>query len=164
MTAICEGGIASGERTIHSPWLGDVEAGPESEILFPLGLPGFEDEHRMVPVEIPAQRPIVYLQSARTPPVCFMALPVYVIDAGFQLRLSEEERWALELPEDRAPVIGEDVLCLALLVPCEGGVQANLSCSIVINLHNRRGVQCIPEAGSSGCFRLSAGNGWTALC
>src|SRR6185437_1157974 len=56
-------GTTGAIQTIHSPWLGDLEWDPECEILFPCGLPGFEDEHRILPVEIPAQRPLVYLQS-----------------------------------------------------------------------------------------------------
>ena len=63
----------------------------------------------MMPVEIPAQRPLVYLQSLECAEICFVALPVYVIDPAFQLRLSEEERVLLQLPEDSDPVIGADV-------------------------------------------------------
>jgi flagellar assembly factor FliW len=118
----------------------------------------------MLPVEIPAQRPLVYLQSLESAEICFVGLPVYVIDPAFQLHLSDEERTILQLLEDCAPVIGADVLCVALLRPSGHSVEANLKAAIVINLHNRRGVQCVPPAGVSACFRLSADNGWTALC
>jgi flagellar assembly factor FliW len=151
-------------QTIHSPWLGDVESDPQCELLFPAGLPGFEEERRMLPVEIPAQRPLVYLQSVESAEICFVALPVYVIDPEFKLRISDEEQLVLQLPGDCDPVIGVDVLCIALLMPSGETVEANLKTPVVINLHNRRGVQCVPQAGSSACFRLSAGSGWTALC
>jgi len=151
-------------RTIHSPWLGDVESDPQCELLFPAGLPGFEDQTRMMPIEIPAQRPLVYLQSVERAEICFVALPVYVIDPAFQLRISDEDRSILELPEDCDPVIGADVLCLALLMPSGHSVQANTNAAIVINLHNRRGVQCVPPDGLSSRFRLLGDSGWTALC
>lgn len=145
---------------IHSPWLGDVESDPDSELFFPCGLPGFENHRRMAPLEIPAQRPLVYLQSLESDEVCFVTLPVFVIDPAFELRLSEEERFVLQLPDDCDPAIGTDVLCLALLRKCVHTVEANLNCSIVINLRNRRGVQCVPREGDSALFRLSADNGW----
>jgi flagellar assembly factor FliW len=151
-------------RTIHSPWLGDVESDPQCELLFPAGLPGFEDQRRMVPVEIPAQRPLVYLQSVERAEICFVALPVYVIDPAFQLRISDEDRSILELPEDCGPLIGVDVLCLALLMPSGDSVQANTNASIVINLHNRRAVQCVPPDGLSSRFRVLDERGWTPLC
>ncbi len=43
-------------------------------------MPGFEEQRRMIPVEIPSQRPLVYLQSLESDEICFVALPVYVID------------------------------------------------------------------------------------
>jgi flagellar assembly factor FliW len=150
--------------TIHSPWLGDVESDPQCELLFPAGLPGFEDQRRMVPLEIPAQRPLVYLQSVERAEICFVALPVYVIDPEFQLLISDEDRSILDLPEGCDPVIGADVLCLALLMRSGRSVQANTNASIVINLHNRRGVQCVPADGLSSRFRLLDDNGWTTLC
>jgi flagellar assembly factor FliW len=151
-------------RTIHSLWLGDVESDAQCELLFPAGLPGFEEERRMVPVEIPAQRPLVYLQSVERAEICFVALPVYVIDPAFQLLISDEDRSILDLPGDCDPVIGADVLCLALLMPSGRSVQANTHASIVINLHNRRGVQCVPANGLRSRFRRLEDSGWTTLC
>jgi flagellar assembly factor FliW len=151
-------------RTIHCPWLGDVESNPQCELLFPAGLPGFEDQTRMLPVEIPAQRPLVYLQSVERAEICFVALPVYVIDPAFHLRVSEEDRSVLQLPEDCDPVIGADVLCLVLLRPSGHSVEANLNAAIVINLHNRLGVQCVPPDGLSSQFGLLDDSGWKVLC
>jgi flagellar assembly factor FliW len=154
----------SAQAVIHSPWLGDIESDPQCELLFPSGLPGFEEERRMLPVEIPAQRPLLYLQSLDSAGICFAALPVYVIDPEFQLCISDEERALLRLPEDSSPAIGADVLCVALLMRSGDTVQVNLNAPVVINLHNRRGIQCVNPAGLSACFRLSADSGWTALC
>jgi flagellar assembly factor FliW len=153
---------------IHSRWLGDVELDPQCELYFPSGLPGFENERRIVPVEIPSQRPIVYLQSAVNAEICFVALPVFVIMRDYALRLTEDERLELQFPDTLQPVIGEDVLCLGLLVPCGDSVQVNLNAAIVINLHNRRGIQRIPPAQTSGAplslFHLTNEGAWKALC
>jgi len=151
-------------QTLQSPWLGEVELNNECTLEFPSGMPGFEEHHRMMPVEIPAQRPLVYLQSLDSAEVCFVALPVYVIDPLFHLHLSDEERLTLQLPENEEPVLGDDVLCLALLMPAEHSVAANLNTPIVINLHNRRGVQCTEPAGLPATFTLSDDAGWIASC
>ncbi|HWF09700.1 MAG TPA: flagellar assembly protein FliW [Bryobacteraceae bacterium] len=150
--------------TICSPWLGEIRLHPDCEIFFPAGLPGFEDERRIAPVEIPAQRPLVYLQSVESERVCFVALPVYVIDRGFRLEIPEEERALLLLPEGRDPIIGEDVLCVLLLMPSGDSVQVNLNSPVVINLHNKRGAQIVRPGAPPAGYRLSADNGWTRLC
>ena len=150
--------------TIHSPWLGEIKSDSENELFFPAGMPGFEDHPRMIAVEIPSQRPVVYLQSLESDEICFAALPVYVIDPSFRLELSEDERSVLRLAKGSDPSIGADVLCLALLRKSGRTVEANTGASIVINLHNRRGVQCVPREGASAPFRLCPDNGWRREC
>jgi flagellar assembly factor FliW len=149
---------------IRSPWIGDVEWDPGCELAFPAGLPGFENERRMIPVEIPSRRPLVYLQSLENPDVCFVCLPVLTIDSDFRLEMSEEEMATLLLPDRCVPEIGADVLCLGLLIPAGNTVHANLSAPIVINLHNGCGVQCLPRDGSLSRFRLGEAGMWERLC
>lgn len=90
-------------------------------------------------------------------------MPVLAIDSGFRLELSEDERAAIVLREDCSPEIGVDVLCLGLLMPSGSTVLANLSAPIVVNLHNARGVQCVPRGKLRSCFRLGE-SGWEAVC
>jgi len=154
---------------ILSPYLGELEWAPGCELQFPAGLPGFEDQRRMVPVEIPSQRPLIYLQSAEKAGVCFLALPVLTICPDFDLRLSEEDRSLLEfdqfaLADNECPALGTDVLCLALLVPSGPTVKTNLDAPIVINLHNGRGIQAIAPRASAGSYRLNKSGGWEAIC
>ena len=151
-------------RVIRSRWLGEIEYDPNSELFFPAGLPGFEHEYALLPVEIPAQRPLVYLQSLSHPETCFAALPVFTIDSGFQLHLSEDERCTLDLPGGREPTIGTDVLCLGLLMSCDGEVRTNLNAPVVINLRNARGVQCVPDRENTGHFRLGKTGRWESEC
>ncbi len=83
----------------------------------------------MLPVEIPAQKPLVYLQSLTNPEVCFVSLPVFIVDSGFRLHLSDDERSILQLNGDGDPTIGVDVLCLALLMPSLGTVRVESECA-----------------------------------
>ncbi len=149
---------------IRSPHLGNIEWSPGCELYLPMGLPGFEDERRMIPVEVPAQRPLVFLQSLETVGTCFVSLPVRAIFPGFQLRLSEEDRLTLLFDPERELAIGADVLCLALLVPLENTVQANVDAPVVINLHNRRCLQSLPEERVDGYYRLAEGGIWEPVC
>jgi flagellar assembly factor FliW len=149
-------------EVIASPWLGEIETASDCEMFFPFGIPGFEDMRRVIPVEIPAQRPIVYLLDAERPDVCFVALPILVIDPHFKLTMGEDERDAIGLAPE--PRIGQDVLCLALLIPSGGSVRANLGSPLVVNLRNLRGIQCAPPDGYSSCVRLSAEGKWEPAC
>jgi flagellar assembly factor FliW len=155
---------SAGRDVIHSTHLGDIDWNPGCELLLPVGLPGFEDERRMIPVEVPLQRPLVFLQSLEHAGTCFVSLPVRTIFPSYQLRLSEEDRTTLLFEADRELSIGADVLCLALLVPFQNTVQANLDAPIVINLHNRRCIQALPFGPLAGYFRLEDGGRWDSVC
>ncbi len=162
--------MADESMSVVSPWLGEIcwEAG--CELQFPAGLPGFEQHKRMVAVEIPSQRPLIYLQSAEQAGVCFVSLPVLTVWPGFELRLSEEDQSILEFERvkrtngNASPALGVDVLCLALLVPFGKTVQTNLDAPIVINLHNGRGIQAVSPAGVTGSYCLTEHCGWEAMC
>jgi flagellar assembly factor FliW len=149
---------------VRSTHLGDIEWSPGCELYLPAGLPGFEDERRMIPVEIPAQRPLVFLQSLDVPGTCFVSLPVRTIAPDYTLRLSEDDRQTLLFEPDTELSIGADVLCLALLVPFDNTVEANLDAPVVINLHNRRCIQSLPFECLAGHFRLAEGGVWEKVC
>ena len=162
MKAEC--GAPTGNPVVRSRWLGEIESDPRAELFLPAGLPGFENERRMLPIEIPSQRPLVYLQSLGDPEICFAALPVFVVDSRFRLSLSEDERSVLQLPEDFDPVIGVDVLCLALLMSCGDEVRSNLNAPVVINLHNSRAIQCVSPGNTASYFRLEENGQWEWRC
>jgi|YNPBryunderm2012_1023409.scaffolds.fasta_scaffold00984_11 flagellar assembly factor FliW len=123
---------------------GIVEYERDSVFEFPAGLPGFEDQREFVALQQSHIRPIVFLQSLRRPDLCFITLPVQAIEPGYRLSLSAEDLRLLELPEDRQPEIGKQVLCLAIVAVAEGQPPtANLLAPVVVNLANRRAVQAI---------------------
>lgn len=150
-------------NVIMSRFLGEVTKDPASELFLPAGLPGFEDEHVLLPIEIPVHRPLVFLQSTRSPDVCFVCLPVSCITAEFQIHIPEDDRLGLALDLDKSLVTGEDILCLALLLPSAGSVKTNLDAPIVINLRNYRCAQVLLDS-RNGTRRLTAEGSWQPVC
>jgi flagellar assembly factor FliW len=121
---------------------GVIEYQPGEQFAFPRGLPGFPHETAFLPVEVPEQLPLLYLQSLRTPGLCFVALPVKCVVADYRLSPNAEDLAGIGLGEDIEP--GPETLCLALV--CfgeEGTATANLRAPIIINVKSRTGVQAI---------------------
>jgi flagellar assembly factor FliW len=114
---------------------------------FPRGLPGFEQEHSFVAINQARTQPLVYLQSLATATLCFVALPVQLIDADYRLEMSEEDAASIGLEGGAAARIGGNVLCLALLSIRETGVTANLMAPLVISLATRKTVQAVSASG-----------------
>jgi flagellar assembly factor FliW len=109
---------------------------------FPNGLPGFPLETAFLPIEVPEQLPLVYLQSLQTPTLCFVALPVHCIVPNYELSPNREDMARIGLGPDVRP--GSDMLCLALLCFGEDGMPAaNLRAPVIVNIKNRRAIQTI---------------------
>ena len=122
---------------------------PESVIEFPLGLPGFENELRFLLIEQELNKPIVFLQSLSRPDLCFITVPVQGILPGYELTLTVEELHTLELAEDRQPVVGGDVIHLAVVSLAEDRPPtANLLAPIVISWRKRLAVQSVQTDSS----------------
>jgi flagellar assembly factor FliW len=118
---------------------GELDYLEEAALLFPRGLPGFEEARRFVLLDNPGLAPLVHLQSVETGDLCFLALPVRSVDPEYETALAEEDREMLGL-RCAAPRILE----LALLSVTEDGrVSANLLAPVVIDLSTRRGVQAV---------------------
>lgn len=109
-------------------------------ITFPSGLPGFSGETTFLVLQRPEEYPLAYLQSTRTPHLCFLTIPILAVDQRYSLHLSADDAALLDTPEQ--PQIGQDVLCLALIAMRDSGPVANLFAPLVVNLATRTGVQC----------------------
>jgi flagellar assembly factor FliW len=121
---------------------GELNYSEESTLEFPRGLPGFEECRRFLLVEGQAPAPLVHMQSLEIQELCFLALPVRVIDKDYETALTAEERSLLEL--EAGAKLGRTTLDLALLsVAPDGGLTANLLAPIVVNLANRVAVQAV---------------------
>lgn len=145
---------------------GTIEFERDAICEFPAGLPGFEDEHEFLALELPHTRPIVFLQSLRRADLCFITLPVQTIEPGYRLLMSAEDLRLLGLPEERQPELGREVLCLAIVAVGEGQPPtANLLAPVVINLANRRAVQAIQsDSGYSHRHPLPVPGGEEQAC
>jgi len=145
---------------------GTIEFDRDAVCEFPAGLPGFEDEREFVALEQPHTHPIVFLQSLKRTELCFITLPVQTIQPDYRLSISAEDLRLLDLPEDRQPEIGKQVLCLAIVAVAEGQPPtANLLAPVVINLQNRRAVQAIlSDSGYSHRHPLLAGREEENVC
>jgi flagellar assembly factor FliW len=111
---------------------------------FPLGIPGFDDEKQFVLLNIPGKEPLVFLQSVATQTLCFLALPILVVDPVYELCVSIQDLRILDLEPTRQPRLGSEALVLALLAIEKGqDATANLLAPVVINVAKRRAVQAI---------------------
>src|SRR5439155_26881781 len=96
-------------------------------VRFPSGLPAFEEESGFLLIEPPERAPLAFLQSIRQPGLCFLALPVLVIDPHYALEITAEDLDVLKLDTRRQPRIGVEVDCFAIVAVTEGGpATANL--------------------------------------
>jgi flagellar assembly factor FliW len=126
---------------------------PEAVFHFQAGIPGFEDQTAFVFLEQPHTDPLVFMQSLEDPGLCFIAVAPSVACPGYRVGLLPEEREFLGLPRAGDLEPGKDILCLALVTVSEHvEPTVNLASPIVLNMHNYRGIQSIPE-GSTYSFR-----------
>jgi len=140
---------------LETKHFGKLSYEADSELEFPLGLPGFDDRKRFVAVHIVENDPLIYLQSLEDPALCFITMPILSVDPRYRLKVSGEDLGYLGLNSTRQPRIGDDVLCLSVLSIRETGPTANLLAPIVINLRNRKAVQAVAtESGYPHQFAL----------
>jgi flagellar assembly factor FliW len=129
---------------VDTKYFGAMQYQAESVYDFPFGLPAFDDEKRFVFIELPENAPLIFLQSLTQAGLCFLALPILVVDRNYKLALSLEDLIELDLDRSRQPFLGSEVLVLALVSLHEGfSTTANLMAPIVVNLKTRRALQAI---------------------
>ncbi len=113
---------------------------------FPSGLPAFLSEKRFVPIESPQHSPLLFLQSMTRPSLCFLALPIQVVDPEYRLAVAAEDLVSLELVPGRQPELETEVAVLVLVSLRDGlPPTANLMAPIVVNLKTRRALQAIRQ-------------------
>jgi flagellar assembly factor FliW len=118
-------------------------------MVFPDGIPAFEQEKRFLAMRQPISEPLVFLQSVTHPDVCFATLPAPAACPGYRLNVTPEDLHALGFKRGRQPEIGRDVLCLAILSLTENAPPTvNLLAPIVINIGTLRGRQAIQRDSS----------------
>jgi len=125
-------------------YFGPVEYDEASVLIFPDGIPAFEESRRFLPLRQSINEPLVFLQSLSNPELCLVTLPALAACPRYRLSISREDLDALELETCRQPVIGSEVLCLTILsVEKNAPPTANLLAPIVVNLHTQCARQVI---------------------
>jgi flagellar assembly factor FliW len=117
---------------------GEIEVAEDSVVEFPRGLPAFEDERRFVLIQPPSLAPLVFLQSAANPALAFTAVPMQVIDAGYELSVLPEDYDTIDHPEP-----GQIAVYAVLTFSDDGPATANLLAPIVLNTANRKATQAV---------------------
>jgi flagellar assembly factor FliW len=119
-----------------------IETQP-AELLFPLGLPGFDARKRFMLVESPESAPLLYLQSLDQPALSFVTAPIAQIDPSYQLDMTDDDLRVIGFTPTRQPDLN-DVTCLAILSVSEDGEPtANLLAPVIIDPASMRGVQAV---------------------
>src|ERR1700677_2921755 len=125
-------------------YFGPVEYDEASVLVFPDGIPAFEQSRRFLPLRQAINEPLVFLQSLSNPELCFVTLPALAACPRYRLSIAREDLDALDLETCRQPVIGSEVLCLTILsVEKNAPPTANLLAPIVVNLHTQCARQVI---------------------
>jgi flagellar assembly factor FliW len=130
----------------ETEYFGTMSYREDSVFDFPAGIPAFTDEKRFVPIESQEHSPLLFLQSLAKPRLCFLALPIQVVDPAYRLAVSQDDLLTLELAPDRQPGLISEVAVLALLSLHDGiSATVNLMAPIVVNLKTRRALQAIRQ-------------------
>jgi flagellar assembly factor FliW len=135
---------------LTSAEFGEIEYSPDDVVVFPEGLPAFEDEAEFVRLRLAAIEPLVVLQSRRTPALAFLTVPVEVLDPGYRLRAEAGQLQALGWGGAAEPAAGRDVLCLAI-VTLGAEPTVNLLSPLVIHPATRLGCQLIQVDAPYSC-------------
>lgn len=124
--------------TITSP-LGDIEVDREAILVFPEGLPGFEQLTQFIIVTLEKYIPFQFMQSLENPEVSFPIIRPELFHPDFHPRISDFELRAIRLKS----VAEAEIYSIATVgeEPCE--VTVNLRAPLLVNRSERLGKQCI---------------------
>ena len=131
---------------IRTAYFGELDYTDGTVFHFPHGLPGFEQERAFLFLKQPHTEPLLFLQSLGNSRLCFILLPILVVDPNYTVRFDSDDLAALHLPAGRQPVLGEDILCAAVVTPGggpDGQPTANMTAPVVVNLKEQIGMQVI---------------------
>jgi flagellar assembly factor FliW len=96
----------------------------------------------------PHTEPLMFLQSLSNSRLCFILLPILVVDPNYAVNLDAEDLAALA-SRSRPPTASseKDILCAAIVTTGsteQGEPTANLMAPVVVNLKEQIGMQVIP--------------------
>ncbi len=132
-------------KSIETTRFGTIRFEDGEVIEFPAGLPGFEEEHEFLLVEVEASVPLKFLQSVAQPALSFVCAPIGLVSPRYECALSRGDRDLLAMPAEGAAA-GTRLEWLAIL--CFSRPEAptaNLLGPLVLRRDVGLGVQSIRE-------------------
>lgn len=118
-----------------------VEVQDRQLLHLPRGIVGFEELSGFA--LLPLEPPLYLLQSVEDPTVGFVVMDPTVVDPGYGIEVSQEERALLAMVGDDRP----ECWCIVTLTMDGSPSTANLRAPIVVNPNSRLGSQVILQDG-----------------
>ncbi|PYZ95850.1 flagellar assembly protein FliW [Alteribacter lacisalsi] len=124
---------------VQTKFAGLVKADQKDIILFPGGIPSFEDEREFLLHHFSENTPFYCLQSVKTPALAFITADPFSFFPDYQVELSAQTTESLSIEEET------DVSVFTILTVNEPFEQttANLKGPVVINMVSGRGKQIV---------------------
>ncbi len=123
---------------------GAISYQPHQVLQVPQGLFGFPEEKKFLLLELPSSRPLVFIQSIHSHSLCFLGLPVQIVEPNYRLALRPQDLVALGYTKEARPEMGRELLCIAILTLGERrAATANLAAPLVVNIAAHCGIQAI---------------------
>ncbi len=127
---------------VETDRFGDFELDEKNKIMFPLGLPGFEELKEFIVLKILETRPIYWLQSIENK---YISLPVIIpfeIYGDYSIEVKDEEMDDLSIESEN------DILVLNVVVIPENITEmtVNMAAPIIINAKRGIGKQVLVDA------------------
>lgn len=130
--------------TIHTSRFGVISITNDDVINFPEGLLGFNELHRFVLLDDPADEIFAWLQSCEEPGIAFPLLEPELFSAAYKVQLTKHDLEVLGLKS----VEGSRVFSIITIPNDPTLMTANLKAPIVINVTNRVARQCVLQDNS----------------
>ncbi len=123
---------AEGATTVESPRFGTVTYAESEVLVFPWGIPGFDDLRSFLLLSLESQEQLLWLQSLDDVGVALPLCDPWQFFPEYEPKLPGFARLSLDLerPEDFV------ILCVTV-VPESGPIFLNLMAPIVVNLRTR---------------------------
>lgn len=130
--------------TIHTSRFGVITVTAEDVIQFPEGLLGFNELHKFVLLDDPADEIFAWLQSCQEPGIAFPLLEPELFASNYKVQLTKHDMEILGLKST------EGIRSFSIItIPADPTqMTANLKAPIVINVATRVARQCVLQDNS----------------
>jgi flagellar assembly factor FliW len=126
---------------IHTTRFGNLEINDQQVLIFPKGLPGFEDLKRYVMIELEEYHPFLFMQSLEDPDLTFILVDPYPYVSDYPSRdtIRKEAGWDTGETE-------HSLIRVIAAIARNGEITLNLLAPLLIHTRNNTGEQVILHA------------------